>query len=856
MDTSPHIFPHFHHASHLFFIFVSSCHNLPILVFRCRAATTPPPGNLKDRIAALQQHNGTPSPTASPTPPSRNASVTPPRGSLRDKIAKFERKGGVPIPRSSFGMGAPPPEDASTKSRELYGNRVAALGKERPTAPGNSGTRSVSSPAPISATPTAQISSDGNDTESSALLVSNATPHTVPPSPSPELRSSSGPVDMSDEVQQDTPECTNDRQENSIQRDTVPQRILPETDSGSLDTVIAPSKTSESMVSLVKSPSSAGPAVTTLSLGETPERVPSPQKPNSPQSLDHSVTNQGQSTPSSVESDQERLPIAKPVMSTVQTRITVEQVTIKGAASSPRASQLDRSPQNDSLTAPLAHFNTTSVPQLPPSTNVDSTEKLTRDSVPSASNLNKTKTDSTVNPNSASNTAFPSSTPVNTHPITGDLDDLTAMSLPPAPEAGRRSFSAVVHRSNTDKRPDSRHSTTSRTSTITSRPSSASFKTGTDGGVVRSKRNFKHLGAVTADPPAPLGAGDLADLLQDAAWLEQRLSDETTSFDVPRASGEEGPKAESGPGPLSSTVAKTKQSSQPVPAAATPTRSKGRGLTLGPLTTTPSANIPHSPVRLSTSTPGFQLHPASGSPEEVLPAPPKSSRRKYFSLRALRGSRLSMSSEMSSDDSAPVATPPSPTFDFSIPQTAQGHGNDTMSVRSMFSIRSNKSGKSESVSGSLRLSPRRVSRAGSFAERFLNRATKTKSLLDDPGKRSCLQYQLSLTDLLRACSDDAIPEQLPMLPPIIPETPGSLLSISPISGSSQTDISFDRNIFDAFPAVPSDVPRRPVSYLSPALPTANRPGNQDFRRSSTTGAPTSEKGGLDKPDWLRTRQEL
>ncbi|KAH9079318.1 hypothetical protein EDB83DRAFT_2513854 [Lactarius deliciosus] len=529
-------------------------------------------------------------------------------------------------------------------------------------------------------------------------------------------------------------------------------------------------------------------------------------------------------------------PLPSPTISIVQTNITFEQVPIKEAATSLQGSQLDQSTQNDPLTAPLAHSTTSAVPQPPLSSNVDPTEKLKGDTPPSATYVNKTKTDPPVDSTSTSNVAFPSSTPVNTHSVVGDFDDSTPMSLPPATEAGRRSFSAVVHRSDTDKRPDSRHSNTSRTSTITSRPSSSSFKTGTDGGVVRSKRNFKHLGAVTADPPAIPGIGDLAALLQDAAWLEQRLSDETTTPDIPSFLSEEGLKAESGLASLTATVAKTEQRTQPVPAAATTTRSKGRGLTLGPLTSVSTTNPPRSPVRSSTSTPSLQVHPAtSESPEELSPTPPKSTRgRKYFSLRgALRGSRLSMSSEMSSDDSAPVATPPSPTFDLSMPQSAQGHGNDTMSVRSMFSIRSNKSGKSESVPGSLRLSPRRsVARASSFAERLLNRATKTKSILDDP--------------------DDVIPERSPMLPPIIPETPGSLLSISPISGSSQVDI-FDRNIFDAFPDVPSDVPQRPTSYMFPVPPTANGLGNQDFRRSSTTGVPKSERG-LDKSDWLRARQ--
>ncbi len=609
-------------------------------------------------------------------------------------------------------MGCPPPDDVgSTKSRELYGNRVTALGKGRPTAPGNSGHRSVTSPAPISAM---QIPSNGNDIQSSVLSASDSTSHTVSPS-----TPSSGPTDKSDEAQQNPAECTNCHSENSTRGADTRLGASPETDSGPSDPVTSTMKTTESTVSPVNSPSSAGPAVTNLSPGEPPELVSCPQKPISSEiipthveDLDLSVFHQGQATPLSVGSHQGRLAIAKPTMSTVRARSTISEVPGKEAVTSPPSFQPDRTTQNDSLTAPLGP-----------------TEKSKGDTSPSLSNapIPTTKTD----PPSTSSVAFPYSASVNTHSIIGDFKDSMRMPLPPATEASRRSFSAVVHRNDSDKRSDSSHSTASKTSTITSRPSSASFKPGTDGGVVRSKRNFKHLGAVTADPPAdPLvssGVGDLAALLQDAAWLEQRLSDPNTGLDIPPPRGDGGSKAESGPVPLSTTEAKEK-STQPVSAAATTTRSKGRGLTLGPL----------SPI--VSKTPSFQVHPAaSGSPEEVLPIPPKSARgRKYFSLRgALRGSRLSMSSEMSSDDSAPVATPPSPTFDLSMQQATQGHGNDSMSVRSMFSSRSNKSGKSESVPGSLRLSPRRsVARASSFAERLLNRATKTKSILDDPGERT------------------------------------------------------------------------------------------------------------------------
>jgi hypothetical protein len=328
-------------------------------------------------------------------------------------------------------------------------------------------------------------------------------------------------------------------------------------------------------------------------------------------------------------------------------------------------------------------------------------------------------------------------------PVSEDSDELTAMSLPPITEPGRRSFASVVHRSDSENGSEPRLSTTSRSSTITPRPSTSSFKTGADGGVVRSKRNFKHLGTVAVDsPPSPglgeLGSGDLAALLQDAAWLEQQLYDENET--VPSALGEDENKAEdSAPSPAKA-ASKAGQATTPAPTVATSTRSKGRGLTLASLTSAPSNYSSQSPIRSSPSTPSFQVHP------DTSPTQPKSGRgRKYFSLRsALRGPRLSMSSEMSSDDSAPVATPPSPSFDL---QGTQGHGTDSMSIRSMFSIRSNKSGKSDSAPGSMRLSPRRgVARASSFAERLLNRASKAKSMLDDPGEIPFLRFWFKGTD--------------------------------------------------------------------------------------------------------------
>ncbi|KAG2150706.1 uncharacterized protein EDB93DRAFT_1141604 [Suillus bovinus] len=106
--------------------------------------TYPPPVNLKERIAALQQRNVSPSQQQTSQFISKNLPSSG-TGCLRDKIAKFEEKGGIPVPRGSFGMGAPQlAENAPAKKRgELYGNRVQNMGK-----PGGSPSSRSGSPLP------------------------------------------------------------------------------------------------------------------------------------------------------------------------------------------------------------------------------------------------------------------------------------------------------------------------------------------------------------------------------------------------------------------------------------------------------------------------------------------------------------------------------------------------------------------------------------------------------------------------------------------------------------------------------------------------------------------------------------
>ena len=652
----------------------------------------------------------------------------------------------------------PPPEEAgSTKSRELYGNRVAALGKGRPTAPGNSGHRAVTSPTIPSVSQSSRTSPDENPAQSAALNSISSTSSSTPPclgdTPEPNDRPD-GPVDVgdgSDEAQEIPVQPVVEPQVESL---TVTQDAEPLEPCNS---ATGPTASTGHRPPADSIPSSRILDTTTLTRGSvspTPLKATSSNgTPTEAGGLASSII-YGKSPTSS--NTQERTPAAtlKPTTtSTVQPPISVDQAPVKEATTTnvnSRGSRLDRASQNGSSAISSTHSDAPSVTRLPSSsiiTSIDSSKEGSTSITSDGPTRDAIKSNLPPSSTSASAVAFPSAISSTVPLVSRDLDDSIRTSPPPVAEPSRPSFSAIVHRGDGDNHSESRHSTTSRSSTVTPRLSTSSFKTGTDGGVVRSKRNFKHLGAVAAGPspssgPGDLSTGELAALLQDAAWLEQRLSDETMALTVPSTLGEDWQNLDMSV-PLSDT--KATETTTRAPAAATLARTKGRGLTLVPSISKPSSGIPQSPMRSSPSAPSFQVHPDASSPT----APTSIRGRKYFSLRAaLRGPRLSLSSEMSSDDSALVATPPSPSFDLAMQHSAQ-HGNDSMSIRSMFSIRSNRSGKSESAPGSLRLSPRRsVARASSFAGRLLNRATKTKSMLDDPGELPLLYFYYRRADLL------------------------------------------------------------------------------------------------------------
>ncbi|KAH8116998.1 hypothetical protein DFH11DRAFT_1578577, partial [Phellopilus nigrolimitatus] len=143
-----------------------------------RVVTGGTPGNLKDRIAALQQRATSPQPSSSsstssslsssfssPSTASANANAGASGSALRDRIAKFEQKGGLQTREGS----------AARKRGELYGNRIASVPK--PASPPSSLGRLNPNVSPLALS--TSLSADA-DADADASLGNGETGNTSP----------------------------------------------------------------------------------------------------------------------------------------------------------------------------------------------------------------------------------------------------------------------------------------------------------------------------------------------------------------------------------------------------------------------------------------------------------------------------------------------------------------------------------------------------------------------------------------------------------------------------------------------------------------------------------------------------
>ncbi|KZV60487.1 hypothetical protein PENSPDRAFT_759960 [Peniophora sp. CONT] len=317
-------------------------------------------------------------------------------------------------------------------------------------------------------------------------------------------------------------------------------------------------------------------------------------------------------------------------------------------------------------------------------------------------------------------------------------------SLTPKPVKSK-SYKVVVHRKTPETSTSTRNSIDASAEPRRQSLSSNSESHGHAPPHLRSKRQFKHL-QQQPEPPSP-AQNDLSDLLQDASWLEATLG--SSSFEIPSVSFD------------SATPDLNFSLNTPTPTNVG--RSRSMLIPNSPPHSTSQTSLarPSSAIdsgRTSASTPSLSIHgPSDNAPGSMSPKSARStaSTRRFFSMRK---SRASMSSELSSDDSAPLATPPSPPDMF-------GRA-DASSMRSGFSVTSGGS--------SMRLSPRR---GLGLMDRMLGRSGKTKSMYDD-GAPTPIPEQ---------------PYQLPSLPSPVRE------NHLDISLSSADQSSFD---LDTFPSVP------------------------------------------------------
>ncbi|TFY80032.1 hypothetical protein EWM64_g3976 [Hericium alpestre] len=548
----------------------------------------------------------------------------------------LEEKGGTPVPRGSFGIGAPPQDDIpGGKSRELYGNRIAALGKGRPGAPSSFG-RAVT--APLGSTLPDDI--DGSSRPSSPDSATNSLSGAHRRNSSALNRRSV--VDIMEQL-------------NGVPPPPRKSRSVSESDSGP-DVVIPPESILQTLEerSPVEDPALVSPPVKADSppvkadSAQDSAAAPAKVAPAFPSPADEASPSKS-STPAV-----QMPPACTPVTKAHNLRVSLPKSMSPGSQPSQQsAAAVSTKTVSPSTSAPAVVDDSMDSTRGDISLDTSTAEIVTGvRTVISPTPVRAVEKDTIISKPVAATTTSP--------PISV-VDTEEPVFTPTPTTNAKKGFTAVVHRPSTDNQESRPSTNVSRSGTVRSRPSSTNLKTNGDPhapSVVRSKRQFKHLSNTVADPPASPSANDLSSLLKEAAWLEQQLTDAGISVGASEPlTLELGSSSLLSSKPTSTSTSASAPKSEPFPTQAPPDRLK-----------TP----PRRDSKSTVSQPTFQIDaPSATAGTDSTPGSPdtKASRtRRYFSLRnALRtvpGSwpRQSISSEMSSDDSAPVATPPSPTF--------------------------------------------------------------------------------------------------------------------------------------------------------------------------------------------------
>ncbi|KAH7889323.1 hypothetical protein F5I97DRAFT_506388 [Phlebopus sp. FC_14] len=290
---------------------------------------------------------------------------------------------------------------------------------------------------------------------------------------------------------------------------------------------------------------------------------------------------------------------------------------------------------------------------------------------------------------------------------------------------------------------------------------------------------------VTVETPASPGYGDLAVLLEEAAMLEKRL----TEGEAVNASAETLL-------PTTPTTATFQPEGQSQSASTLTSHASGDSSSLsGRSVSIPSIREPgiDSDIPEEDEIDGKSLASTTFSQRSPSHRKYLSSIRRFTSRRSsshMPGAYPRDSISLSSEDSAPVATPP--------------NGNDGKG--SSFgiawpSVSPKKSGSS-------------VGRSSSFTDKIFNR-NRTKSnvstaetgMLNDIRYRSSL-YMSSQTNLSLAPTSNLTPDKRSDRADV-GARPASWMSPHDGSDFSPTPSLFDKDIFDAFPSVPQTIPLGP-----------------------------------------------